>query len=180
MSESGHTRTSANVCSTTASPPKAEMPGSPSEVAEGPEADESRTSCASESLEGTFHPRLDDDGSPLLNLGFHLVAELVGPQKLRLHTLHAQPLARVGCIDGLVQQSVDARDQSGRRGSGREHAEPCDIFITGKTRFRDGGHTWKLRRALKARYTQGTQAACADRLDRARHRRQGKVHVSGD
>ncbi len=109
----------------------------------------------------------------MLNLGFHLVAELVGPQKLRLHALHAQPFARVGCIDGLVQQSVDARDQSGRHGSGREHAEPRDIFITGKTRFRDGGHIWKLRRALKARYAKGTQAACVDLLDRARHRRHG-------
>src|SRR4029077_12678681 len=91
----------------------------------------------SESLKGAFHPRLDDDGGPLLNLGLHLVAELVGPQKSRFHTLHAQPFARVGGIDGLLQQSVDARDQSGRRGSGCEHAEPRNIFITWKTRFGD-------------------------------------------
>src|SRR5205085_4691951 len=29
------------------------------------------TSCAGESLERAFHPGLDDDGSPLLNLGFY-------------------------------------------------------------------------------------------------------------
>ena len=48
------------------------------------------TSCAGESLERAFHPGLDDDGSPLLNLGFYLVAELVRPQKLRLDALHAE------------------------------------------------------------------------------------------
>src|SRR5262245_24208803 len=34
----GHTRTSADVCNTTASPPEADMTGSPSDVAEGPKA----------------------------------------------------------------------------------------------------------------------------------------------
>ena len=104
----------------------------------------------------------------MLNLGLHLVAELVGPQKSRFHTLHAQPFARVGGIDGLLQQSVDARDQSGRRGSGCEHAEPRNIFITWKTRFGDSGHIGKLRRAPGARYAKGTQAARVDLLDRAR------------
>jgi hypothetical protein len=36
MSAQGQTRTSADVCGTSASPPIADMPGSPSDVAEGP------------------------------------------------------------------------------------------------------------------------------------------------
>jgi hypothetical protein len=36
MTALGQTRTSADVCGTTASPPKADMPGSSSDVAEGP------------------------------------------------------------------------------------------------------------------------------------------------
>jgi hypothetical protein len=38
MTAVGQTRTSADIYGTTASPPKADMPGSPSEVAEGPQA----------------------------------------------------------------------------------------------------------------------------------------------
>jgi len=36
MSQMGHTRESADVCDTTASPLKPDMPGSPNDVAEGP------------------------------------------------------------------------------------------------------------------------------------------------
>jgi hypothetical protein len=39
MTGLGQTLTSADVCDTTASPPKADMTGSPSDVAEGPQAD---------------------------------------------------------------------------------------------------------------------------------------------
>jgi len=39
MSEEGQTRTSAYVCDTTASPLEADMPGLPSDVAEGPISD---------------------------------------------------------------------------------------------------------------------------------------------
>jgi hypothetical protein len=45
MSELGHTRTSADVYAT-ASPQKADMPGSPSDVAEGPERDHVRLARA--------------------------------------------------------------------------------------------------------------------------------------
>src|SRR5262249_21991158 len=83
-----------------------------------------RISCVSESSERALHPRPVDDGGPPFDLRSHFFAELVGQEKLRFDTLDAQALPRVGRIDGLPQKVVDARDQSGRRGSGREQTEP--------------------------------------------------------
>src|SRR5262245_20777397 len=60
MSESGQTRTSADVCDTTAPPPEADVPGPPRDVAEVPEPT-CKEWCALQRLFEDFPVLHDDD-----------------------------------------------------------------------------------------------------------------------
>src|SRR5262245_14107103 len=60
----GQTRTSADVCSTTATPPIADMPGSPSDVAEGPNSDIRKRRCQAGGAWLQLYPTLRSRAAP--------------------------------------------------------------------------------------------------------------------
>ena len=121
-----------------------------------------------------------DDRAPSRDLRLHLLAKFLRRQEMRLDALDAQVIARVGRVDGLAQQRADARDEIGRRGAGREDAEPRDDIRSRAVPSR----RWSAPRAARASASaldipSARTPPRSHLLDRARHGGDREVDVAG-